>query len=108
MAFLHCHNKKCGWSQDDFWSWGYNPLRSFIGAFFDYIWPRIVIFDSVYAKEMNWKGNRRFSWLCIADEFKSMIRKLKNQQYCTWEGFEKHKLTYRCPKCGAADKWDID
>jgi hypothetical protein len=24
MAYLHCH--ACGWSQDDFWNWRYNPL----------------------------------------------------------------------------------
>jgi hypothetical protein len=25
MSFVHCH--KCGWSQDDFWSKSYNPLK---------------------------------------------------------------------------------
>lgn len=26
MSFIYCTNKKCGWSQDDFWSpEGYNP-----------------------------------------------------------------------------------
>ena len=26
MAYLHCHTKDCGWSQDDFWDKSYNPF----------------------------------------------------------------------------------
>ena len=26
MSYLHCSNKKCPWSQDDFWSESYNPF----------------------------------------------------------------------------------
>jgi hypothetical protein len=27
MSYIHCHS--CGWNQDDFWSWRYNPLQCF-------------------------------------------------------------------------------
>ena len=48
MAFLHCHTKNCGWSQDDFWNKdGYTPFRK------DLIetWQKDIFKDKVYADE---------------------------------------------------------
>ena len=28
MAYLHCHNPNCDFSQDDFWHDGWNPVYS--------------------------------------------------------------------------------
>jgi len=44
MAYVHCHH--CNWEQDDFWSWGYNPLRWFFKYDLpSYIWPRMIRCD---------------------------------------------------------------
>ena len=48
MAFVHCHgvpHGKCDWEQDDFWSWSYNPIETFIDYVKTYIWPRWVGID---------------------------------------------------------------
>lgn len=48
MAFVHCHGTphgSCEWEQDDFWSWSYNPIETFLGYVKTYIRPRWVGMD---------------------------------------------------------------
>lgn len=50
MAYLHCH--ACGWEQDDFWTWRYNPLTK---LWDDVKWlarPRIMEMDSWIVEEL--------------------------------------------------------
>jgi hypothetical protein len=45
MAFVHCHGTvhgPCNWEQDDFWSWSYNPIETFLDYVKTYIRPRWV------------------------------------------------------------------
>lgn len=52
MSYVHCHN--CNWEQDDFWGWGYNPLKFFFGVEVPMcIRPRMMGIDP-YAMSGGW------------------------------------------------------
>ncbi len=77
MAYLHCHTKNCGWSQDDFWDYrftakawkqfftfqwqrrpfGYNPFSILLEDIATYIKPGKINMDSYWAKEHGFKSN---------------------------------------------------
>lgn len=61
MSYIHCGNRQCDFSQDDFWSlrfrpqwkfwrwrtvFGYNPVTCMLEGIGDYIRPRWIGFDS--------------------------------------------------------------
>ena len=50
MAYLHCHTKGCGWSQDDFYSKSYNPITKIIDDIKWLIYPRMIKFDAAFLK----------------------------------------------------------
>lgn len=126
MAYLHCHTKGCGWSQDDFWSYnwtwkalkdflllrwqkrsfGYNPFSILLEDIATWIKPRYIEMDSYWAKENGYKSNRIHSWKFIPRAFQRYRRVKKNMLFKTWEEFRDNDNT-PCPKCGKAN-WDID
>lgn len=133
MAYLHCHTKGCGWSQDDFWDWtirwnkllkwksrplGYNPLSLILEDMAEYWYPRLIGFDcnfirdsGIKEKDKNEKGfHLVHSWDMLFWEIKRDIRIFFNMKYWTYESFKKAKDLgkYKCPKCGSSDQWDID
>lgn len=53
MAYLHCHTKGCNWSQDDFYSWRYNPFTKILGDI-KWLWfPRFVVMDRYYFEDIS-------------------------------------------------------
>jgi len=104
MAYLHCHTKGCGWSQDDFWDWewtykfwkfrafGYNPLSCIIDNIRDYSYPRVV--------------GKQFSWFVLFSENYRQIKKIFIQKWWKYESFKKDESAV-CPKCKQKN-FDID
>lgn len=130
MAYLHCHTKDCGWSQDDFWeydwSWKawkkfltfkwssrpfrYNPLSILLEDIAEYIKPRRIKMDSYWARENGLKSSEVHSWWFLRNAFKRYKRVKKNMLYKTYEEFKEahyEKGIAVCPKCGKIN-WDID
>ena len=126
MAYLHCHTKGCGWSQDDFWnynwtwkalkdflllrwqkrSFGYNPLSILLEDIATWIKPRYIEMDSYWAKENGYESPRIHSWNFIPKAFQRYQRVKRNMLFKTWEEFRDNDQT-PCPKCGKVD-WDVD
>lgn len=118
MAYLHCHTKGCGWSQDDFWSlrggyfWkiGYNPLSVFLSYVFGYkgFWyPRRVKCDTSVIEDYGWRRSDPHSWWLIWYEFKKIFSRLKRMKWWTWKSWKKAKATANCPECNQRN-FDID
>jgi len=126
MAYLHCHTKDCGWSQDDFWNYtftkktwkqfltfqwqkrpfGYNPLSILLEDISVWIKPRYVEMDSYWAKENGLKSNRVHSWWFLKKAFKRYKSVKENMLFKTWDEFQKNK-NWPCPRCGQVN-WDVD
>lgn len=102
MAYLHCHTKGCGWSQDDFWHRRYNPLTK-LWSDIRWLWlPRMI--------RINTEGGihpRIFSWHALLLEVKKEIRNILHMKWWTYKSFMKERNTALCPKCGKSD-FDID
>ena len=126
MSYLHCHTKKCYWSQDDFWSWhwsgllkfwkwkyrpfGYNPFSLILEDIASYWKPRYIEYDSQWAKEAGFKSSRVFSWHMLWRELIRDGRKLFTQKWWTEKAFKKDYKAGKafCPDCGCSDQFDID
>lgn len=126
MAYLHCHGDKCGWSQDDFWSYnhswkswkqfltlqwqrrpfGYNPFSILLEDIAEYIVPRKIKMDSYWAKENGLKSDEVWSWWFIKKGFQRYRSVKKTMLFKTQDEFLANKET-PCPKCGEVN-WDID
>jgi len=133
MAYLHCHNHLCDFSQDDFWDfsfgkrgykkilfwyWKYNPISCFLSYVFGqsnfskhaYIIPRRIEFDKGCMEDHGWKRIDPHSWWLICDCFKSMIRKFKAQEYWTYNSWRKavEKNGGQWPCCPICGKKELD
>lgn len=120
MAYLHCHTKDCGWSQDDFWTRRYNPFTK-IWSDIKWLWiPRIMdlddwividIFEYTKVPVKNFskiKGQYRihtWNWLLI--EIVKEIKNVFNQKWWTYKSWQRNKHKAKCPKCGQRN-FDID
>ncbi len=118
MAYLHCHS--CDWSQDDFYTRGYNPLTKIWN---DIKWtckPSIIEFDDwivLEAKTHNlipikiFKARRGlakvFSWNWMLIELERDIRSFIHTEWWTWDSWKKAKDKAVCPGCGDRN-FDID
>ncbi len=122
MAFVHCHGVpygKCDWEQDDFWSWSYNPIETFIDYVKTYIWPRWVGLDREFVSkgklsrffvrviEKPWpytdkvccveggvvpktmREHQEFSWSILGRRFIYMVRKFRTMRWWTWNSYLK-------------------
>lgn len=97
MAYLHCHTKACGWSQDDFWDRKYNPLTK--------LWTDIRFFG--FPRIIKNEGHRTFSWTILILEIAREVRNFYKMKWWTFESWRKARATAVCPKCGLRN-WDID
>lgn len=124
MAYLHCHS--CDWSQDDFWSWSYNPLTK---IWSDVKWlarPRVMSLDDRIVNDITeYTGVRVrrscgkhpgqikvFSWQWLIVEAVKDWKIFRAQSWWTWESWKSawEKRTADkplCPSCGEQN-FDID
>lgn len=93
MSFVHCH--QCGWGQDDFWSWGYNPLRCLWRRVKDYAWPRMCKFDPPPHSY-----GTMHSWRVLWHECVRILRRIPAQQWWTYRSYLTSKRA--CPQCGTS------
>jgi hypothetical protein len=97
MAYLHCHS--CTFSQDDFWDWGYNPIRCALQRIRDYARPRFINFDRTFY------GPHRFSWMIMLLEIRRVLSRFRGMVYPTEKSFQEARKKFGrrpfCPKCGA-------
>lgn len=104
MAYLHCH--ACGWEQDDFWSEGYNPIKS-LADWQDSLLEKDIdgqfTDDSYFIKE---HGNITLREV-LAQEFEKGARRIRDMVYRTEQEFREKNPERNCPKCGKHDL-DID
>jgi len=119
MAYLHCHN--CDWSQDDFWTFRYNPITKFWDKI-KWLWkPKFIELDDwliddleKYTKIYVWKfkNSKRchkkvFSWDWLFLELVKNWRLFREQKWWTWKSWKKKSKTALCPKC-KTHNFDID
>lgn len=121
MAYLHCHTKGCGWSQDDFYTKGYNPLTKIWSDIKWHIKPRTIKFDDYFVKDdalrlqkytgvkLWFKGNKCFSWNLLVLEIVKDIKVALKMKWWTYKSWKKDydKGIAKCPKCGLVN-FDID
>ena len=133
MAYLHCHTKDCGWSQDDFYSFkfdkrklffigGYNPISKILDSIRSYIKPRMIKWDRHFvnydAVELQKytkikirfnENNECFSWNWLILEIVKDIKNAKNMRWWSYKSWKKDmdKGKAKCPKCGKVC-FDID
>lgn len=118
MAYLHCHS--CDWSQDDFYTKGYNPLTRMKDSIGWTIKPRMLNFDKWMVDEqkkyryipifskVDKKGFANvFSWNWLLIELERDITSFLHMKWWTWKKWNKVKHKAVCPKCGDRN-FDID
>lgn len=101
MAFVHCHD--CGWEQDDFWSYSYNPLESLL-EWQDYLLDFSRL-DESFTDDIDFvRDNGNISVReAIARECERAARNIRKMVFMT----EKEYQNGRCPNCGS-DQLDCD
>ncbi len=125
MAYLHCHTKFCGWSQDDFWDWsfgrhgyfsfgfismGYNPVSLWLSYIFGQSGNLKSRWNNGYIRPRILHGNRNertHSWVAAIQVTRKLVRSLFRQRWWTWESWKRARTTAVCPKCGQRN-FDID
>ena len=95
MPYLHCHN--CDWSQDDFWSKDYNPIRFMLN------WEEQLL-DSKKIKEKFPNDEKTYQEI-IAEQTERAARRIRNMHYMSIE--EYRNSDRKCPKCGK-QRLDVD
>jgi hypothetical protein len=99
-AYVHCHT--CEWSQDDFWSKDYNPVRFLLNWEDDLLSERLdqpFTDDAGFIKE---NGNLTLREV-IARECEQAAEKIRSMNFLSEDEWHANN---KCPKCGAA--LDID
>ena len=101
--YLHCH--KCGWSQDDYWTKSYNPIRFLLN------WEEELLnekFNQLFPGEKDTKGMTYRE--VIALELEKHAKIIRNMKWVTHEEFlnDYHTGKAKCPKCGSSKDFDID
>jgi hypothetical protein len=91
--YVHCHS--CTFSQDDFWTWSYNPFTVLVSDI-KWLWfPKMVRTE-----------RKVFSWFWLAKCIKWRVTAPFTQKWWTYASWSK-AITARggswppCPKCGA-------
>ena len=116
MAFLHCHT--CGWSQDDFWTSNYNPLRSS-----DIERLKTILFFHEKFRRCNFASLQRehpeipihedeegkyvLTTDLVAHELRMMAKVIEGMAVKTSKEWKKVCETFVCPKCGS-NVLDVD
>lgn len=106
MAYLHCHS--CDFSQDDFWSETYNPVKSFQDDLKD---PFFSDLDRVIGMDSGWLENNGYEYIThrglILHHLKQIASRIKGMVYRTMEEYQEKNPERICPVCGKRDL-DID
>ena len=98
-AYLHCH--ECGWSQDDFWTKTYNPLRYLQEWEKDLLSNKLDEQFTDDAEFLRENGNITLREV-IARECEKAAENIRNMKFMK----EPDLGTARCPNCGFS--LDID
>lgn len=125
MAYLHCHNKECGFSQDDFYHKGYNPFTK-IKSDIEWLWkPKWIKLDMdivedlikytkvpIYLRNIVAHEYKMFSWNWLILEIVKDIKIAYKMKYLTNTSWKKAVKENGgkwppCPKCGQ-NELDID
>lgn len=111
MSFLHCHNPECSFSQDDFWSDSYNPIK------FMQNWLKDLLGDDFFEDcrlDKNWREEHGYerddivtTQELIAHEFEKHAYIIRQMKYRTFEEFKTKNPEWVCPMCGKKEL-DID
>lgn len=104
MAYLHCNN--CDFSQDDFWSESYNPMKSVLD------WENNLLNQDIeepfssdsWFNETYGNPSRREM---LAREFEKQARRIRQMKYRTFEEYKQMNPERICPNCGEK-QLDID
>ena len=103
MAYPHCHNPQCRWSQDDFWSEGFNPITYLLD------WVKYLIGDDFreqfttdhqFLKE---HGPLTYQEV-VAMELERSAARIRKIVYRNQAEF--NAAEGKCPQCG--ERLDID
>lgn len=103
MAFVHCHS--CDFSQDDFWSKSYNPIRILLH------WEKRLLQDNLdepftddggFIKEHGNISLREF----LAKNLENHAQRIRDMKWRTTEEFKKSNPKWICPNCG--NPLDVD
>jgi len=104
MSYLHCHN--CDFSQDDFWSKSYNPIR-YLLQWEDYLLgdrlDEQFTDDALFLKERGPLTTREV----VAQLLEKTAQTIRGMDYRTLEEFNAKNPERLCPVCGK-DELDID
>lgn len=110
MAYLHC--EKCGWSQDDFYDNGYNPVK-YLSEWNEYLFgdkkdklDKLFTDDSQFIKENGSITTREV----LAREYEKFARRIREMKWVSYEDFKRDKDSgmAKCPRCGSSKDFDID
>ncbi len=116
MAYLHCHTKNCGWSQDDFWDENYNPVNFSQDSdlFKNLMSDKLYFLDENSLKEMGIKyykdeGNKIYFYGgdYVIWKLQRRINRISRMIVKTYKEFLERKDTLKCPRCGLQN-FDID
>jgi len=120
MAYLHCHNPNCNWSQDDFWDEkggeyeGYTPFRSDTVQWLkESLFEDRMYFDRSFFDEMglDYEEDDEGCYMrgtdFVAFELERKARSIRNIKVRTNEEWKQVRESWVCPECGS-DDWDID
>jgi len=110
--YLHCHN--CSWSQDDFWTWHYNPITKLWDTVMWLGWPKVLELDDCCVRSLEThtgvrvhrlegapRGQVRvFSWFFLILEVIKEWKTIRKQRWWTWDSWERSREEAVCPQCG--------
>ena len=102
--YVHCHQRGCGWSQDDFYTESYNHA-SYLETWNNFLFgtDRNKL-NNIFSSTQQWDNiTVREN---IAREYENFAQRIRNMKWMTYEDFKNDKNPI-CPNCGSSDL-DID
>jgi hypothetical protein len=121
MAYVHCHT--CGWTQDDFWSKKYNPVRSILKHDMYLLRSQYIRVDLYYVQHtkltlllrLTTRVDGKYyahSWLLLWRSLRRCCKLLPAQVWWTQASWQRaiaknHNRYPNCPACGD-DTLDVD
>jgi predicted nucleic-acid-binding Zn-ribbon protein len=97
VVFVYCKN--CDWTQDDFWSKDYNPIRSLL------TWEEALFGDKIdtqFSKDSEFVARRGIITVrdIIAKDCERVAKTILKMKFRTREEYESLNPEHKCPKCG--------
>ena len=106
MAYLHCHNPQCDFSQDDFWSESYNPME-YLKDWEDVLLDQELDKSFTTCDEFIAENGDISRREVVAREFERGAARIREMKYRTHEEYKEQNPDGICPKCGKKEL-DID